>query len=163
MHSRIFQISNKPLAADEFIDEFSLIEDATVEACSDYIGDVITSEAGYQEDFQDFVSCFSAFISKVDFPGRKITLVPEEQRRILVKEWLRDSAEKIKSLSEDAKGIDDGLLHYKVTNLTQRYHDVSYLFYSGYSGYVMQSGEFAHELVNLPDEIYVGSIIDYHF
>lgn len=160
MHSRIIQISDHPVTADERLTESALYEDTTVQSCTDYFGSIISGE-DERDDFLRFTRCFKDFIASSDYQTRHIRLVPLEERRRLVREWIREGAETMLSSVNDLERFVCPMFHYEALMLLTEYHHVSYLIHNGH--YAVRSGEFVADLLEWPDDIYIGTIMDYHF
>lgn len=160
MHSRIFQILDHPVTSEERLTESDLYEDATIQSCTDYFGTVISGE-DEKDDFLRFTRCFKDFIESSDYATRHIRLVPVDERGRLVREWIREGAETMLSAVGDPGRPVSPMTHFEARMLLEEYRHVSYIVHNG--AYSVRSGEFVADLIDCPDDIYVGTVMDYHF
>lgn len=158
MHSRIFQVSSKPVDRDNYISESNYYDGWFVGSVADYVADV---EEEDQKDSIDWLDKYAAGSLKIE--GNKVTVINKEEF------FRRDYDNFIKAL-DDLKNITlnqfttgKGDLDLNVYRLNSAYED-RYGFYvddCGEYGGLMTINEFMRTKKD-GDVFYIGGVVDYH-
>lgn len=157
MHFPIIQISDCPLEKEDYISMFSVCEDSTIQAWTDYVGDE------YSEQKRKELICSSWFkqlwdgIAVVDTEKETITYLDVETiYRTLKAEYQK----KIDSIQES---LESGTMcsAWKFRNEGYRWRNFCSLFFDGCGMTSMELIEDAP--YNAGKTFYIGGILDAHF
>lgn len=162
MHSKIFQISSKPISKDEYTSPETYYDNSGDFA--DYIGDEVKDE----EDRDDYIGYFADVVKDVFTPvGRGVLAYKgEDAMRQFKQKW----AAEIKRLSDELTA-DNMLCEqrlYRISKATAETHiHTSYRVdiedWCGGCAYpIGELIEWAACQLKEGDRIYIGAIIDYH-
>lgn len=161
MHSRIFQISEKPIYREDYIDEEKYYENFVGEI-ADYVDDMTDRESDI-----DWLKMHLENTGSAKFDGDKFTIVNKaEYFKPKLKEFLSAMKQIVADLNDDQAVFYDGGYKFdlSVYNMQSAYEDK-------FAFYVDDNGEYAGletldsfmRRVNNGDTFYIGATIDYHF
>lgn len=154
MHSRVYQVSEKPIT--EFIDESRYYDWDH----ADYVAQIETNSQDYVSDLEWLRTATKGI--KVDIKKKTITITSKKEYFEEQHEKFKELLEKFQDITlEEFVGIDR---HFDFTDLQCAYED-KYAFYiddnDEYGGLTNMDNWVRHAEEN--KEYYVGSIFDYHF
>lgn len=162
MHSKIFQISNKPISKDEYCSPVDFYENS--DDFADYIGDEMEDENEKREYIKGLAQCMEGvFTLNSDC---SMTYVSEEKLREFKQKWVDYLRSMVNELTADNILSDHRL--YRLRKAAERTHvDRCSRFYinewNGYAGAMDDFVEFIDHQLKPGDRIYVGAIIDFHW
>ena len=162
MHSKIFQISDKPISKDEYVDPSTYYDNSGDFA--DYIGDEITGE-----DRKDALNSLYRLIKDVFRLVRPgiYAYKGEEAMKLFKQSWADGIKAMAASLNPDNLFHDQNL--FKIRCLTKESHLRTGFrvhienWAGGTANPFGELFEYADSQLKTGDRIYVGAIIDYHF
>lgn len=158
MHSKIFQLSDKPISNDNFLCSEYFYEDTQYFA--DYIGDEVTDEKERNECICDVAEEFSEMLEYIG---------DGQLRYKGMANFLQDWVDAIKTAANalTADNILKEMNLYRLERLTQTTHkDSDRRFYvEDWNCFAGDAADFVSWLSHLKEGtiIYVGSIIDFHY
>lgn len=158
MHSRIFQISTKPIEEDDLLTSWKL-EQEDYNFC-DYIGDEDDEDARL-EDIEYLQLCL-----KDIFDAEDDHLVVKKGISLFINEWDKYMHNLVFELGE--KPDMHSLNMYRIKRAAEGTHLMCcYRFFirewNGWPGPLTDLVEFVHHSLKPGDKLYIGSVIDYHF
>ena len=158
MHSRIFQISSKPIDKIDYIREDSYY-DSFVGEIADYV-----SEDTDRESDIDWLK--SSLEGVAEFDGDKFTIVnKEEYFKPKLKKFLYAMKQIVAELNEDPAVFYDGGSKFgtHVYNMKTAYEDKFSFYVDDDSEYVgLETFDSFMRWVSNGDTFYIGATIDYH-
>lgn len=160
-HSKIFQISDKPITPDEYSSPADFYEDSNDFA--DYIGE--------EEDDEDRNKCIGYLADLIKdvftYLGDGVFAYKgEEALRKFKQEWLAEIQRLTDKLTTDNMQKEQNL--YRLSVATERTHlDSHYRMkiepWNSYAAPVSDLFEWAENCLKEGDHFYVGAVIDYHY
>ena len=157
MHSRIYQISEKPIT--EFTDEFRY-EEGFVGRHADYVDEVEHGSEDYMADLKWLQNATEGL--EVNLKEKTITITSKKEYFSKKHDTFKELLEKLQNITlEEFSSVNT---YFDIFNLTSAYEDE-------YSFYIDDNDEFCgittlDNWVRNAEEgkkYYVGSIFDYHF
>ena len=163
MHSKIFQITNKPVGRDNYINSHSFISDGIgadyFEEFADYVDDI------YECEEQKFIDNLASVLRGIfEINGREMTFIGLGD---FLQKWADFIKEKANELSSE--NIVEFPRLYNLRKATERTHlDIWYRFAmveDDSKCYPDTFGEFIASCTDLKpgDKRYIGGIVDYHY
>lgn len=157
MHFPIIQLSNCPLEKEDYFSMFSVCEDSTIQAWTDYVGDAYSDQERKELIRSSWFKNFWEGIAVVDTEKETITYLDEET----IKHTL--NAEYHKKIDSIQKTLTEGRMHsaWEFRNEGNQWRDCDSLFFDDYGMTSMRLIEDAH--YNAGETFYIGGILDAHF
>ena len=162
MHSKIFQISNKPISKEDYADPETYYENS--DDFADYIGDEVDEED--REDYYDYMAKNLAGVFTHEGNGVYV-YQGAEALQVFKQEW----ADYIKEFANDltADNLFKNQRLYMIRKITEETHigtsyrvDIAH-WAEGVAYPFGELFEYAGRCLKKGDRIYVGAIIDYHY
>ena len=162
MHSKIFQISSKPISKADYKVSEDYYEGH--DSWADYIGD----EVDDKEEREDCVGYLAHELRGVfTAVGRDhLVYLGEDALHSFLQEWADDIKARAAELTADNILADQRLFNIRATtNKTHRCssYRVHIEEWNGYAGPFKDIIEWAANELKEGDSIYIGAIIDYHY
>lgn len=161
MHSKIFQISNKFIAREDYASPSTYWDNSGDFA--DYIGDEITGE-----DRKDSLGYLADLLKDVfeHRGGGKFVYKGEESMAKFKQQWIDELLHKTAALTPDNMFKEQNL--FRIGQLTERTHLNSSIRVDieGWCGCAYPLGElfeWADSKLKKGDRFYIGAVIDYHW
>lgn len=158
MHSRIFELSDTPVPANERVKEFCIPE----WFCST-IADYVDDDTDRKNDIEWLMSCMGGIATLEN--GSTIVYAPDARKQYFARRYERfmKAIEQIKNVTlEGFAGIDRAYnVDGKMSELRDAYED-KFGFYIFYKEQLMTEDEWMR-FADLTKPYYIGGTIDYHF
>lgn len=161
-HSKIFQISDKPITPEDYCKPDDFYDNS--DDFADYIGDEITDE----EERKECIDYLADTIKDVfTHEGDGVfTYKGEEALRKFKQEWLAEIQTQTARLTADNMQKEQNL--YRLSVATERTHlDSHYRIkieeWNGCAAPIAELFEWAENCLKEGDHFYVGAVIDYHY
>jgi hypothetical protein len=159
MHSRIFQVSAKPIPQEDLIEEYRY-EDGFVGSHADYVSQVTNGSEDYLSDLSWLQTATEGL--EVDIEKRTVTIKSKKEYFDKKHDQFKELLEKLQDITlEEFAGTKN---HFDIYDLESAYEDK-------YSFYIDDNDEYCG-LTNLDNWVrnaeenkpyHIGSIFDYHF
>ena len=162
MHSKIFQISSKPISKDEYTSPETYYDNSS--SFADYIGEEVEDEERRDECVGYLAHELRGVFTAV---GRDhLVYLGKDALYSFLQEWSDDIKAKTAGLTADNILSNQRLYNLRATtNETHRRSEcrVHIAEWNGWAGPFMDIIEWAANELKEGDSIYIGAIIDYHF
>ncbi len=162
MHSKIFQISNKPIDREAYVTPSDFYE--SCEPWADYVGEPVDDADEIREYVKGLADCMKGVLTLND--DNTLTYLGEEKLREFKQEWVDYLRSLVIGLTADNILTDQNL--WRIEKAVERSHvDRCSRFYidawNGWAGPMQDFIEFIDHSLKKGDRIYVGAIIDFHW
>lgn len=161
-HSKIFQISDKPITPEDYCKPDDFYENS--DDFADYIGDEITDE----EERKECIDYLADTIKDVfTHEGDGVfTYKGEEALRKFKQAWLAEIQHLTDNLNED--NLLKNQNQYRLSAATEQTHlhscyRIMIEAWNGCAAPIADLFEFTESQLKAGDHIYVGAVIDYHY
>lgn len=160
MHSKIFQISSKPISKDEYTDSETYYENSF----ADYIGDEVKDEQEREDCVGYLAHALRGVFTAV---GRDhLVYLGKDALHSFLQEWANDIKLQASDLTADNILTNQRLYNIRATT-NETHRRTSYRVHieewNGYAGPFENIIEWAASELKEGDSIYIGAIIDYHY
>ena len=162
MHSKIIQVSSKPISEDEYKTSEDFYE--SHEPWADYIGDEVTDEQERHDCIKHVANLLDG-VFKLNCDDT-LTYLGDDALRKFLNEWADELRRMAGQLTADNILRDQNL--WKVRHCcTDTHKGTAYRFYieewNGWAGPFEDMIDFASSQLKKGDRIYIGAVIDYHY
>lgn len=154
MHSRIFQVSLKPIKPVDYIRESNYYEHWFTMEVADYVN----GDTNRIEDIEWLKGCYQGLVFGSDDNGEYFVVENKEEYFKAKFERFMETVEKIKDFN--LKNFTDGFT-YEMYKLKEAYED-KYGFYVDTDGEMLTLDSFIRYCATNA-KYYIGATIDYHF
>ena len=152
MHFPIIQLTKEKLDPDEWIDDFTFIDDAFVQSHTDYVQEIDRKE---RKDWLTWLPHFFEGLADVDLENETITFKSEEEINKVLDSYYREIIQEMEET--DRTGWRR---FFEIRRYGECYKDSDIIFYNGIS---LSSMQFIEDCYHYAGQTwYIGGVVDAH-
>ena len=154
-HLKIIQISDKPVAKDEYIDCYDIQDSPEVSLRCDYFGEKLDRK----EALPSIKEMMKGFADVNEKTGKVVFKDREEVKRMYAEHIRKVTDKALDRISDNACGF------YDISSDLEEFQGIKSLFYKGDKGYAMTASYLIGEYLNgwIPQKVYIGGVLDGHY